>query len=368
MTLDLDKILRHEVYIQRLASGELNSAVYPSLAETMKAVKAILAQHDIVPNITELNKITRAITEEINSQKGWATLTTSLQSVATYEAAFQASVLTEAFAHKMNIPSDTSVLRYINKSIMSLESGSRVDAGIWSQYVKANVDNQANTINKIVINAYGQGKALNSITKDIQTAFDGVIKREAESLARTGFAHYTAQANEAMIQDNKDILSDYYYVVVFDSRLSDVCRNLDLRYNAPGKRFSVGDKSAPFPPLHYRCRTRRIATPKDWEPQGLKASVGAREGGKDAFLSRKERAGGKVVKYRGRNDKAFKGKQIKASTGYEAWLKSQPKWFITETLGKTRSDLFTSGKYSLKSFTDLTGRTLTLDELMVKGG
>ena len=365
MSLDLDKILRHEIYIQRLASGELNSAVYPSLTETMKAVKAILAHHDIVPNISELNKITRAITEEINSQKGWATLTTSLQSVATYEAAFQASVLTEAFAHKMNIPSDTSVLRYINKSIMSLESGSRVDAGIWSQYVKANVDNQANTINKIVINAYGQGKALNSITKDIQTAFDGVIKREAESLARTGFAHYTAQANEAMIQDNKDILSDYYYVTVFDNRTSPICIGI-TKFNKVGNRCHVGDKSAPLPPLHRSCRTRRIATPSGWEPSGLKSSVGSRRGGKDNFEARKDRSGGKVIKYRGKNDKALQGKQISARTTRDEWLKSQSKWFVTDLLGARRAELFLSGKYSLASFSDMTGRPLTIDQIIAR--
>jgi len=368
MSLDLDKILRHEVYVQRLASGGLKDSVYPSLDATLAAVKAILSEHGVVPNITELNRITKAITEEINSQKGWATLTTALDSLAVYEAGFQATVLGEAFAHKMNVPKDSSIVRYVTKAIMSLESGKRVDAGTWANFVKANVNSQTSIINQIVINAYSKGEALNTITNQIQTAFTGIIKPQAESLARTGYAHYTAQANEAMIQDNADILSDYYYVVTFDSRLSDICRNVSIRYNPKGKRFSVGDKAAPFPPLHFQCRTRRIATPKDWMPTGDKSSVGGRVGGGENYEERLERKDGRVVKYTGKNDKAFKGEVIKANTTYSTWLKNQPTWFVTATLGKTRADLFLSGKMKLSRFTDMTGRTLTLEELKVIGG
>ena len=706
MSLDLDKILRHEVYVQRLASGGLKDSVYPSLDATLAAVKAILSEHGVVPNITELNRITKAITEEINSQKGWATLTTALDSLAVYEAGFQATVLGEAFAHKMNVPKDSSIVRYVTKSIMSLESGKRVDAGTWANFVKANVNSQTSIINQIVINAYSKGEALNTITNQIQTAFTGIIKPQAESLARTGYAHYTAQANEAMIQDNADILSDYYYVVTFDSRLSDICRNVSIRYNPKGKRFSVGDKAAPFPPLHFNavaegekiktmdgnkpienvavgdmvlthknrykkvltvmrkrndsgvvrvlsfksgrkirvtdehpvlvdgvgwvradqvkvgdslfestnkkgpvcdggpvikrnpdyypslfdgeevfsevafksgdmassinldsdlmfnineipngvaddvlvnkpvakkinkgpftfdvigpifnsfgfkgfsfcsrishrvfighsigvrsmnvgsflshtegpmisadtdtfrgfnfsslrrsfgpthwfnvmnsapsthgpvsevkfslngpkrffknkvvlikkrmeklfinktcavenhwntsvvssitivehnkdvynleveedntylvdnivvhnCRTRRIATPKGWMPTGDKSSVGGRVGGGENYEERLERKDGRVVKYTGKNDKAFKGEVIKANTTYSTWLKNQPTWFVTATLGKTRADLFLSGKMKLSRFTDMTGRTLTLEELKVIGG
>ena len=363
MSLDLDRILKHELYIQRMASGGLNNVIYPSLDATLKAVKLILSEHDVVPNITELNKITRAIAKEIESQKGWATLTTSMETLATYEAGFQASVLGAAFAHKMNVPEDSSIVRYVTKSIMSLQSGKRVDAGIWSQFVKANIGNQADTINKIVINAYGKGQPLNSIVKDIQAAFTGTIKSQAESLARTGFAHYTAQANEAMIKDNADILKEYYYVTVFDNRTSEICIGIE-KFNKIGNRYSVGDKSAPFPPLHFQCRTRRIATAKDWQPTGDKASVGSKEGGEESFDKRKDRRDGKVVKYSGRKDKSFKAEPISAKTTRDKWLKKQELWFIQDLLGKKRADLFLNKGYSLGSFSDMTGRPLTLDEII----
>lgn len=370
MTLDLDKFLQHEVYLQRLASGQLNTVLYPSLAETQKAIRAYLSQFDEIKNITQLNQITKAISEQINGQTGWATVTTNLQEMSLYEAQFQANLLTNGLALKMSLPSDSKIISYVNKAIMSLESGQRVDAGTWAQFVQANKDSQAKQINSIVRAAYSRGEAMQAISKEIRQSFDGLIKREAETLARTGFAHYAAQANEAMIQDNKDLLKEYYYVVVFDSRLSDVCRNLDLRYNKQGRRFKVGDKSAPKIPQHYNCRTRRIAVPDGWEPKGDKTSIGGVDStaAEENFAKRKVRKNGGVVKYSGRKDKSFKPKSISASIGYESWLKQQPPWFIRDTLGKARADLFISGKMKLSRFTDMAGRTLTLEELKVRGG
>ena len=57
---------------------------------------------------------------------------------------------------------------------------------------------------------------------------------------------------------------------------------------------------------------------------------------------------------------------MKANTKFDTWLKSQPEWFVTDTLGATRAKLFLEGKMSIASFTDMTGRTLTLAELAAK--
>ena len=110
MTLDIDKFLQHEVYLQRLASGQLNTVLYPSLAETQKAIRAYLSQFDEIKNITQLNQITKAITEQINSQTGWATVTTNLQEMSLYEAQFQANLLTSGLAVKLSLPSDSKII------------------------------------------------------------------------------------------------------------------------------------------------------------------------------------------------------------------------------------------------------------------
>ncbi len=86
------------------------------------------------------------------------------------------------------------------------------------------------------------------------------------------------------------------------------------------------------------------------------------------FEKRKKRRDGRVVKYQGRKDKAFKGEAISAEKTYSSWLKSQPTWFVQDSLGKERANLFLNKGYSLSSFSDMTGRPLTLDEIVKREG
>lgn len=365
MTVNFDELLRHQLQLERLATGGYRNLVLPSLQATQEAINKILLSQDIVATQKELNQITRLIREQIDAQS-WAEVTTNLEDLAKFEANWQGQFLGAAFAETLDIPKDSTIVNYVTRAIMSLESASGVTAGTWAQFIQGNKDSQIRTVNNIVRDGYARGRTGQQIARQIKQQYDGRIARNAETLVRTGYIHYAAQANEAMINDNKDILHKYYYVITFDNRTSFTCINADVRFNTPGKRFNVGDKNAPTPPLHFACRTRRIAVPKGWTPDGEKASIGGKldKKAEETFETRKDRRDGKVVKYRGRKDPSFKAGTINANTTYEAWLKTQPEWFVSDVLGKTKADLFLSGEYSLKSFTDMTGRPLTLDEII----
>ena len=56
--------------------------------------------------------------------------------------------------------------------------------------------------------------------------------------------------------------------------------------------------------------------------------------------------------------------QVSSTTSYGGWLKTQPKAFVNEALGKERSKLFRSGKLTIDKFTDPTGRRYTLEQLV----
>ena len=369
MAVDFDKWLQHELNLNRLATNTINTVVVPGLSGVEKAISEILNQHDIIASKSELSDITKAIREQINSQSTWSIATVNMAEMAIYEAGWQANFMGAAFAEKLNLPADSSIVRYVQQSIMSLTSGSRVDAGIWSKFTKDNLNSQNKLVNNIVVDGYAKGETGKQISKRIKETFTGTIARDAENLARTGYVHYASQASEAMIQDNLDVFKEYYYVVTFDNRLSDICRNINLLFNPESDRFKVGDPKAPMPPIHYGCRTRRIAVTDNWKPNGDRGSVGSKSGeaAEESFERREKRSDGKVVKYRGRNDKAFKAKAIKATTNYSTWLKQQEPWFIEDTLGKQKADWFISGEYGLKSFSDMTGRPLTLAEIESRG-
>ena len=88
---DLDEALAHYLYLERLASGGINSVVVPSLNDTYEAVAAILSGYDAITSQSQLNAITQAINAAIEGNAGWATLTAEdLNPLASYEAEWQA--------------------------------------------------------------------------------------------------------------------------------------------------------------------------------------------------------------------------------------------------------------------------------------
>lgn len=365
--LDIDgKYLRHQLYLERLATGEINSVLLPNMNETRLAIGRLLSDIDVIKTPAELNKITKAITEQINSDKGWATITASLESMAIYESAWQASFLGAAFAEIMNVPKGARVVQYVTRAIMSLESGNRIDAGIWADYVKANKDSQASTVNKLVINGYSRGQTGAEIRKQVNKVYPS-LANQAETLTRTGFVHYAAQAGEAVILDNTDVLSEYYYVTVLDNRRSDICIGIE-KFNKIGNRYKVGDLSAPVPPLHWGCRTRRLGVTKGWQPTGDKPSINGRKSdeAEERFEAKKDRKEGGIVKYTGRKDKSLVAKPISARTSQDDWLRSNPDWFIRDTLkSEWKYDRFKAGA-SLDSFSDMNGKPLTLKQVVAR--
>jgi len=370
MAIKIDDILQHELYLQRLATGGVRSVIYPMLDSIYDEIKIILARQNVITSPQVLASITAQVNQVITANGGWATLTNeNLLALAEYEAAWQARYAAAGLDIPIKTPAVQQIQSFVTQSIMSLSVGGRSSAGVWAQFVAENKNSQARLINGIITTGYARGEAIGVITKNIRTATDGIMRREAEALARTGYIHYANAANDAMVDANKDQLEEWFYVITFDNRTSDTCIALD-QFNEPGERFSVEDSSAPTPPLHYNCRTRRMGVPKDYEPTGTRAAVGGQPGeeAKELFEGKKDRLRtASQVRYKGKKDsEIFKAGQIRANTSYEKWLKGQPRWFIEDTLGVTKGKLFIDGKLPLSRFSDMTGKPLTLDQLKAK--
>ena len=96
----------------------------------------------------------------------------------------------------------------------------------------------------------------------------------------------------------------------------------------------------------------------------MRPAIGGKASGREAFEARKNRSGGKVVKYRGRRDlDTFNVEQIKASVTADQWMRRQPRWFVEQALGKTKAKLFLDGGLKMDSMVDAQGKSLTLEEL-----
>lgn len=367
MAIKIDDILQHELYLQRLATGGVRSVVYPMLDSIFVEIKAILDRQGVIASPQTLAAITSQVNQAILANNGWATLTNeNLMALAEYEAGWQATYAAAGLDAPIKTPAVAQIQSFVSQAIMSLSVGGRATAGVWGAFVAENKNSQSRLINGIITTGYARGEDIRTITKNIRTATDGIMRREAEALARTGYIHYANAANDAMVDANRDLLDEWYYVITFDNRTSDTCIALD-KFNAEGSRFSIEDSGAPTPPLHYNCRTRRIGVPKKYEPTGTRAAVGGQKGkdAQEAFEEKKDRLRtASQVRYKGRKDsEIFKAGQIKANTSYEKWLKAQPRWFVEDTLGVSKAKLFLNGELPLARFSDMTGRPLTLAQL-----
>lgn len=366
-SFDLDSFLRHQIYGERLASQGINAVVKPSLRETYLAVRRILLDYDTIPNQRTLDAILKQLSQAIEDNGGWLTLTKDyLVPFGVAEASWMAEYTALAVVPAgvaIKTPAEKAIESYIAKSIMTWD-GKNPRAGRWLDFAAANIQSREQAINSAVRRGYSRGDTIRNITAEIRNVTEGLLLREAETLARTGFAHYASQANEAMIEANSDVLEEYYYSVTFDSRVSDICIGLS-KSNQPGNRFKVGDPKAPTTPAHPNCRSRRLAVPKGTTPGGTKSSVGGQKGEEAAelFEARKARSQ-KPVSYRGKKDTdIFKPGQIDAGTSLEQFFKRQPEWWVKETLGKAKAELFLKGGLPLGKFTDLNLKPLNLDEL-----
>ena len=198
------------------------------------------------------------------------------------------------------------------------------------------------------------------MVQNLRPMVDGLLKREAEALVRTAVQFYANEGREQFAVSNKDLLSERVYWATMDNRVTLLCAGRHL------KKWPIDAKDYPTIPAHFGCRSQWLFLVEGQEaPDGMKPAIG----GKDAeeaerlFKAQEERTG-KKPKYKGRRDlNKFAIEQVKANTKFDTWLKQQPSWFIDDTLGPTRAKLFLDGKLPISSFTDLAGRTLTLDEL-----
>lgn len=145
---------------------------------------------------------------------------------------------------------------------------------------------------------------------------DGIIStstRNANAIVRTLIAHSATEARMAVGKANNDILEDKIRILAtLDGRTSSICRAKDWQEFPFERQY--------LPPFHINCRSTWVFIVK-----GNGAGVDKR---------------------------ASQNGVVKAQSYYD-WLKTQPKDFQDEVLGKSRAELFRSGGMTAEQFRDL---------------
>ena len=367
MPTQTEILTAHTVDIQRFATELLRTRIFPTLKDARKAAQLILLEYEELSGVTQINEISRAIRRELNPilTESWNGVTSELQEFSHLEAAFVAGAIASANElPPLRVPVNEQIDRFINRAIMSLNSGKRDTAGIWPDFVRKNIDSTIAAFDNQVKTGFSNGETVNQISRRMRTIEEGLLKNESEALARTGVQHYAVQARKVMANQNKDVIAREVPLIVFDNRTSSTCLGIGSRFGQKG--WPAGESPVGYPPYHFNCRTAIVYLVDGQESlEGERAAIGGKKGkqASESFENRQDRTD-KKVRYRRRGDKSFKPGQIPANSQIDSWLRSQPRWFVESTLGsKKKTRAFLEGRLSLDKFTDLTGAPLSVAQL-----
>lgn len=348
-----DAILRREVFLQRFASHLSNTEIDGTIQSFARSLPSLLNEFGDAEGLTiaERRAVARSVVAKMREDWGgmWTTITSDLDEMAVMDANHIGSIYDDILDVDLRIPKDSTLLGHINQSTMVLTSGQSSQAGTWTAFLRQNTTTAMRAINGTIWDGYTSGLNNQQILKQIRGTFNrttkmyeggilqGRIKAQADALVRTGTNHFSNQARDRTYQANTDILGSRILIATLDSRTTLLCRGRDL------KEWDIDDKTYPRLPFHFNERSVYIVSVKGSDP--LKGKIPTK-GGKIVD--------GKLVTKKG---------VIDAETTMNSWLRGQPKEFVVDSLGPARAELFLTGKLSIDKFTDLTGRTLTLDEL-----
>lgn len=196
---------------------------------------------------------------------------------------------------------------------------------------------------------YTNGETVSQIARRIKDAGD-LEKRQAEAIARTALNHTSNTAMQDFTKANKSIISKEILVATLDGRTSAICRALD------GKEYNIGE--GPYPPLHINCRTIRVPKTKTWEELGFS---GMKEN--EPLSNRPFVADKRKVKDIPIDDRQSVIGNV-SDMSYNDWLRTQPKPFVVDVLGKSKAELYLNGGLTLDKFVNREGVSLSLPDLM----
>jgi SPP1 gp7 family putative phage head morphogenesis protein len=334
----IDYINRNQVQLERYKAGQARELKL-KITELINGFTLKLLEVDQL-SVTELNRLLADIKREQTNfySDYYLDLYNNFDQLADIEATREAETLKSIYLEPDRQPIMSTVEQIIALALarpMQVRTkGAGVTLGI---FIKEWGDSQVNLTLGAILAGYYQGQTSLQIIQRVKGTKsknyqDGIISnlwRDSETALRTGYQHVSAIARDKTWRQNSDLIKGYRIVAVLDNKTSDICRSLD------GRSYDLG--KGPIPPFHRRCRS----------------STAAEINPKYRYLKNSDK----------RNTSSG---AVNADLDYYTWLKTQPKAFQLEVLGKTRTKLFRDGGLTAKQFKDLqldkNLRPITLEE------
>lgn len=322
-----DALTRHQIYLQRYASGRVNAAL-PFIRRLARELRARVAEDDLTAfeamRLTalqrDLERIAAGTLAAVEQQ-----LTLDLEGLAEYEAQWANRILAGAVVVDTAAVAPELVRAAITTVPMKLLSGDEVREVTIQQAFREFAGSIAQDVRQTVQAGIVTGETTPNIARQVSSLVDNRTRRQAETLVRTATNHAGNTARMEVWKRNADIITHEKFAATLDGRTTLQCSGND------GKVSPLG--TGPRPPLHWACRSVLIPQVRpDLRIPGLDSKRSSIDGPVDASLT------------------------------YDGFLRRQDEAFQNDVLGLERAKLFRAGM-PVSRFTDASGRTYTLAEL-----
>jgi SPP1 gp7 family putative phage head morphogenesis protein len=377
-----DSMVAHQIGLLRL-SGSINNRIIQLLDATEadlkdrieRALNSLVDGNPVDVTLPNVLKKLKALQDSIGEIRGAAMndaldeWNSQMRDLSVAEPAFTLSKIHAAMPIilDMALPSPATLRALVSKQPFRGQTMKQ-----WADQL-AEADQQR-IMNEIRIGLI-EGQSIADIARRIvgSAQYDGVdgatqiTRNNAEAITRTAVNFFSNAARQEFFEANADVFTEELYVATLDSRTTPICRSLD------GKHFPVG--KGPIPPLHWNCRSLRIAIVTD-QPIGERPFNSSTEdqlldeftadnnlGSVSSRDNLPHGTKGKFDEFARKRTRQLIG-QTPASTTYQEFLRNQSATFQDDVLGVAKGKLFRKGGLTLDRFVDRNGKELTLKQLL----
>ncbi len=339
-----DKAIQHAVLIQRYGTGVADKIVRLLNSADAEIVEKLAARLALIEERGfDMGKATtarleavldemRALNSAIYSQVAEA-LTDELVDFSAVEANFQRQAIVTS------VGVDLSTTLPSPERLRAIVTETPMEGRLLANWAEGMEGGRIDRISQAVRQGMIQGEGTDAIVRRIRgtkTAqySDGILdisRRSAQSIVRTSVNHISNVAAQATWKANDHLVKGWQYLATLDSRTTVTCAGLS------GQTFPVGE--GPIPPRHIGCRSISVPVTKSFRELGV---------------DKDELPAGKRASMDG---------QVAGDTTFSKWLNMKGAATQDKVLGKTRAELFRSGKLDLQQFIKNDGTVLTLEQL-----
>ena len=265
-------------------------------------------------------------------------LTERLNEFTDGEIEFQKETLDQVLNVETTVPPIEKVQSAVTSTPTELLIGNTKQTMTVNQMVETFSKSNTKEIKNLISTGFIAGDTTDQIAARVSQKVRGRTRAQARTVVQTAVNHAAGVARKEFSEENSDKIGGEKYLATLDARTTPTCSGLD------GNIYEVG--VGPKPPLHYNCRSLRVAVPREGSVlsgmEGSRPAVGA-----DGV------------------------EQVTSNKTFSGWLRGQPADFKREFFrkyrdGQAKYELFEQGGLDAKAFIDADGAEISLQELREK--